>query len=722
MQPLLHTLASLRDLLLVVLGFGFIIFVHELGHFLAARWAGIRVLAFALGFGPAAVSYRKGLGWRRGSSDAEYEALRRGEREGLQPVDPHAVSPTEYRLNWLPFGGYVKMLGQEDLDPTAVSAAPDSYQRCPPWKRMVVISAGVVMNVITAAVLFIGVFMHGLKTEPAVIGDVAPGLPASQAVARNAGVAGVTEPGLKPSDEVVAINGHPANSFNDIALASAMAGRGRSIEMTVRRPGVAMPLEFVILPKAGKQSKLLEIGVGPARSATLFGTTPEHRDEANEALRSMGLAGVEPGMRLVAAGDLRDVRSGHALVEAARRSGGAPIDLEFRGGEGGAARSVHATLLPEPELQTGTPGTGAEPGPMPVNHLLGLVPLMRVQAPTDAAREQGLEEGDVLVKVGAREFPRADQGVAEIRSRKGDTVAISVLRKGPAGAWTRTELKPVKVDGEGRIGFVVGDASAESTTVAPPPDRMTRQGDNGTFTPAAYNVITRAGTTIRAVAGTPVNNFRELRGALRDATAAAAASKSPTATVRLTLEHPLPAEPGAAPPTETVDWTLTAPDVQALHALGWESPIYPGAIFEPEQIVLRATEGPVQAIRMGLSETKRVMLTTYLTFARLFDGTVRVEHLKGPVGIAHLGTQIAERGYTWLFFFMALVSVNLAVINFLPLPIVDGGQFIFLVVEQIRGRPVPVQIQNAATVAGLAVIGTIFLITTYNDIFRLFKG
>src|ERR1043165_7435730 len=156
MDQLLGLAGSAFDLLLVVLGFGFIIFIHELGHFLAARWAGIRVLAFAIGFGPAAGSYRKGLGWRRGSSEEEYlEHVKRGAAG--------AISPTEYRFNWLAFGGYVKMLGQDDTDPTATSDAPDSYQSCKVWKRMVVISAGVVMNLILASVLFVGVFMHGLE-------------------------------------------------------------------------------------------------------------------------------------------------------------------------------------------------------------------------------------------------------------------------------------------------------------------------------------------------------------------------------------------------------------------------------------------------------------------------------------------------------------------------------------------------------------------------------
>lgn len=105
---------------------------------------------------------------------------------------------------------------------------------------------------------------------------------------------------------------------------------------------------------------------------------------------------------------------------------------------------------------------------------------------------------------------------------------------------------------------------------------------------------------------------------------------------------------------------------------------------------------------------------------RLFQGTVKVEHLKGPVGIAHLGTLVASQGTLKLMFFLGLVSVNLAVVNFLPLPIVDGGQFIFILYEQIKGKPVPMGVQNAATLAGLALIGCMFLIVTFNDIRGLF--
>src|SRR3954470_15580687 len=92
------------SVLLLVLGFGFVIFFHELGHFLAAKYVGIRVEQFAVGFGQALFSWRKGMGWALGSSGAKYEELQRaGQAE--------SVGETEYRLNWVPLGGYVKMLG-----------------------------------------------------------------------------------------------------------------------------------------------------------------------------------------------------------------------------------------------------------------------------------------------------------------------------------------------------------------------------------------------------------------------------------------------------------------------------------------------------------------------------------------------------------------------------------------------------------------------------------
>jgi regulator of sigma E protease len=73
-----------------------------------------------------------------------------------------------------------------------------------------------------------------------------------------------------------------------------------------------------------------------------------------------------------------------------------------------------------------------------------------------------------------------------------------------------------------------------------------------------------------------------------------------------------------------------------------------------------------------------------------------------------------------LIFFLGVISINLAVVNFLPLPIVDGGLFLMLVYEGVVRKPVPMAVQNALTVVGLVLIGSMFLIVTFHDIKALF--
>ncbi|MCC6426874.1 MAG: site-2 protease family protein [Phycisphaerales bacterium] len=726
MSSLLSFLGSAGDLLLVILGFGFIVFLHELGHFLAARWAGIRVLSFALGFGPAMVSFRKGLGWRRGGSEREYLAILNAQAAGVTTIEgagplPAAVgiSPTEYRLNWLPFGGYVRMLGQDDLNPGAVSAARDSYQSTPVWKRMIVISAGVIANIVSAAIMFVMVFMIGLKTEPAKIGDVQPGSPAAITYPINGDRAGITDPGLKPGDVVLAVNGQKPNSFNDLVLATAMARRGDAVGLSIHRSGIATPLEFDLTPRQSTVTNLLDIGIGPA----LSGSLPQARNELEErlgtdTLTKLGLPGVKPGMALVRIGAQTDVRSAHDLDEAVRASRGSPIEVEFASPAG---ERVIAKIPTRAELQTDLVVRSDE-SVVPVRHIVGLTPVMGIREAQEIAKEQGLRDGDIFARLGAIEYPSIAQGMQEIKRNAGKKVPIVVLRR-KGSEWIEIPLE-AKVSGKGTIGFFVGESDADTALLAVPPEQLRPAVQIGSakpemFRPPAVGIIDHPGSRITAVNGIPVETLTQVRDLLRTAAISALAETQRGVTARLTIEPPRAAgQPGQARPTSEVDLTLKESELRALASLTWTSPV--GSwIFEPEQMVLKAT-GPLAALDLGLAETRRVMMTTYLTFARLFQGTVKVEHLKGPVGIAHIGTRLADRGLVWLLFFMALISVNLAVINFLPLPIVDGGQFIFLTLEGIRGRPVPIPIQNAVSLAGIALIGSVFLIVTFNDIRNLF--
>lgn len=698
MNEALSIAGTLLDLLLVIAGFGFIIFLHELGHYLAARWAGIRVLAFALGFGAAMASWRKGMGLRRGSGEAEYlERVRAGTAAG--------ISPTEYRLNVLPLGGYVKMLGQDDLNPGDVSTAPDSYQSCRPWKRMVVISAGVAMNIATAAVLYILVFMVGLRTEPARIGFVMPGGPAESTLAEGNPGAGA----LRGGDTVVRVNGRMPRSFNDLILAGAMSRRGDAVTLDIEREG-SPALRYEIVPEVSEFTNLLDLGILPMLAPTL--RDPSSRAEREAIEKALAIVpGLRPGMRLTRIGADSDVEGAHELVAAMER--GEPVEVEFNG-EGVPA--VRTTLEPVPLLDAAivelSDGAKAR-----LDHLFGLTPVLRVGEVEARAEKMGLREGDVFARLGGLEFPSVADGISEIRRNAGKNIPVVVRRETPEGP-AEVALSLSVTRSKPRIGFVPEDTAAESALLAASPERLTPRdgGDGEPAFPAAAAQFRHPGAVIVGVGGTTVETLLGVREAVREQTRGSLATGSPA---RVELAVRQPGSPGTGE-SRTIAIDLSPDDVARVHSLSWRSPL-PISAFDTLETMLVA-DSPIDAIGMGIAETHRVMLLTYATFARLYEGTVKVEHLKGPVGIAHVGTRIASKGPIWLLFFMALISINLAVVNFLPLPIVDGGQFIFLLIEQVRGRPVPIAIQNMATLVGIILIGSMFLLVTFNDIAGLFAG
>src|SRR5260221_3957498 len=142
------------NVLYVALGLGLVIFIHELGHFAVAKWCGVKVERFSIGFGP--------ILWK----------ATRGE--------------TEYALSAIPFGGYVKMLGQDDADPTqmaddSIAKDPRSYTARSVPQRIAIISAGVINNMISAVFFFIIAFSFGVQVQPAVVGHVTPAMPGWEA-------------------------------------------------------------------------------------------------------------------------------------------------------------------------------------------------------------------------------------------------------------------------------------------------------------------------------------------------------------------------------------------------------------------------------------------------------------------------------------------------------------------------------------------------------------
>jgi regulator of sigma E protease len=214
-------------------------------------------------------------------------------------------------------------------------------------------------------------------------------------------------------------------------------------------------------------------------------------------------------------------------------------------------------------------------------------------------------------------------------------------------------------------------------------------------------------TRIDAVNGEAVSDWRSLRERLRKAAAGGPAE------VAVTFTHPT-----AGAERETATIRLSGEDAEALRELGWISPLEP-RLFDPVYTTLEAGGNPLKAAAMGFRRTHRFIVLTYLTIDRLLRGSVGVDQVRGPVGIVHVGTQIADRGIMYLVFFLGIISVNLAVINFLPLPIVDGGLFLFLIYEKLKGRPPSLAFQNWATFVGIFLIGFVLVWVTWQDVVRL---
>jgi regulator of sigma E protease len=230
---------------------GVLIFVHELGHFLVARWHGVRVHTFSLGFGPKLIKFRRG--------------------------------DTEYCVSAVPLGGYVKLAG-ETVD-EARTGSPDEFLSKSKWVRFQVYLAGPVMNLALAVIVLAIVLAQGAdvpiyEQSAPVIGSVAPNSPAEAA-------------GLRSGDRVISVDGRPVASWDELMLGVLPKAR-QTIALTAVRDGQLV--EVSVTPDSLGRYEVGDIGVRPVLRPEVRQVTPG--DPAEQA-------GFRRGDVILAVGDER---------------------------------------------------------------------------------------------------------------------------------------------------------------------------------------------------------------------------------------------------------------------------------------------------------------------------------------------------------------------------------------------------------------------------------
>jgi len=136
----------------------------------------------------------------------------------------------------------------------------------------------------------------------------------------------------------------------------------------------------------------------------------------------------------------------------------------------------------------------------------------------------------------------------------------------------------------------------------------------------------------------------------------------------------------------------------------------------------RKATGLVDALQMGVAHTKKNIIQIYLTLRSLIRGDVSPRELHGPVGIATVAYQVAEQGLAKLLLFLGFLSINLAVLNFLPIPVLDGGHMVFLTWEAITRKRPSERVLIGATYVGMAFVLSLMVFVLYLDIFVHWLG
>lgn len=688
--------ANVGYAVLAALGVGAVIFIHELGHFAVAKWCGVKCEKFYIGFG--------------------------------KPLAKFQWGETEYGIGMIPLGGYVKMLGQDDNPGSAAAEMerarvdqegavespiydPRSYMAKSVPQRMAIISAGVIMNLIFAVVVASVAYGIGVEDAPCKVGGTVPG-------------GGAWRANLQPGDTVVAINGEPVRRFDDLRSKIALGDHIGGVRIHYIRAGEKEVREAIMEPNT--KDIMPMIGVHPAvtnqlseenpviaKSPAALATPPFQKDDQVVRIEDTPIHGFYDVQRIMA-----DHASKSLHVTVRRKKADDPTRYEEITTVVDPAPlrtlGIQMRLGPIRAVQDDSPAANADvaaakPDSEPVTG--------------SSVTTRGLRPGDLIVSVNDQENIDPLKLPEMLRQLAGTSVKLKIQRAGE------------KID----VGI-----TPRSDTVFEPAQSMTEHGVSA----PAIGVVCEVVNHIQAIepdssaakAGIKVNDKIEWVEAVPaepkppvSGQELAEADNEPSAAAQmLEKRHTFGDD------VKELDWALFMALVQDLHdgeklLLKTESgePVlvepyisadefYPerGFVFTGEKFTIQARSFG-EALGFGAAETWKQSTRVYRFIQKLIYQQVSVKGAGGPITIAQGAFYLAGKGASPFLIFLVALSANLAVINFLPIPVLDGGHMVFLTLEGLRGKPVSEKVFIGFTYAGLAFLLLVMGFVMWLDVSRL---
>lgn len=713
------------NVILVILGVNALIIVHEFGHFIVARMCGVRCDKFYIWFDIYGLRFFR-FKWGQ----------------------------TEYGLGVLPLGGYVKMFGQEDnpgqiakeierakavqsqLEQGEQSAdiqsaeplptqeelqqletalyAKDSYLSKSVPQRMAIISAGVIMNFIFAFICATAAFMIGTWEKPCAVGGLVPGSPAWAA-------------GLQVGDHLVEVDGKKIVVFSDL-MNSIIDGDSKGVHVKIERPIPTSPgnnetIEKVLVPEQNEGALVPTVGIVSLSTAELIKKDPLSKSLKN-SLSESDVKLFKGQEKLVAIND-QPITS---FADIARIQGelfDQPLRYTFQEGgrpeAGGGSETDSSTLQPSSEFTVSV-------APILMNELgirfeMGEITAIKSGS---AAEELGIAPGDTLVDVdGLAADPNTwdpmklpqillKKALANVGSNEHEiskeqvVVSISVKRKGTDNVEEFSiSLNPAV---ERLLNSLPGDAVACSALGIAYQVKNVVAAVDPAFSSAGESQIP-VGAVIEKVEFpqfVPPGGISKASFLILNTKYYFWTTGFKFIDVGTRVQMPFITDLAQIAPEGTlvrfhakVENVEKTYDLKLQKSKDWFKPER-GFYFAPEEFSVKG-ESFAQACKLGYDKTVDGTLAVY-RFLKNIGRRVSAKAMGGPVTIVKVAYDVTSNGMAPFLLFLCLIGANLAVLNILPIPVLDGGHLVFLLYEAIFRKPAPESIQIALSYLGLFLL------------------